>query len=126
MISGTSFAGTLRKSLLFAPLLFAAACAAVPQSSTINAIPASPPKGEPGGIAGMAASELRVAFGRPAFIRKDGTMQMWRYDGTACKAFFFLYPDGSDLSVRHVETVPRSAGEAADPACLKSLRAPVS
>lgn len=108
--------------------LAAAACTTPPQPSTMNALPPAPPSGEPGDITGMAASQLRVAFGQPAFVRKDGTTEMWRYDGRSCKAFFFLYPNGSDLAVRHVETIPHSAEEAADPVCLKALRAspPVS
>jgi hypothetical protein len=126
MIFSGTLPGAMRKSLAFALLLLTAACATPPVSPLINAIPAAPPKGEPGGIAGMAASQLRVAFGAPAFIRKDGANQMWRYDGQSCKAFFFLYPDGGDLSVRHVETIPRGTDEAADPACLKALRVPVS
>lgn len=105
--------------------LLAAACstAPAPQTPTINALPPAPPSGEPADVTGMAATQLRVAFGQPAFVRKDGTAEMWRYDGQSCKAFFFLYPNGSDLAVRHVETIPRSADEAADPACLKALRA---
>jgi len=126
MMFGSTISGLSRKSAVFAPLLLMAACATPPPSPTINAIPAAPPKGEPNDIAGMVESQLRVAFGAPAFVRKDGAMQMWRYDGQSCKAFFFLYPDGGDLTVRHVETVPRSADEAADPACLKSLRVPLS
>ncbi len=46
---------------------------------------------------------------------------MWRYDGAACRAFFFLY--GSPLMVRHVETLPHGAESAADIACLTALRA---
>ena len=89
MISGRTLPGAMRKSPAIALFLLTAACATAP-SSSINTIPAAPPKGEPGGIAGMAASQLRVAFGAPAFIRKDGANQMWRYDGQSCKAFFFL------------------------------------
>ena len=106
--------------------LLAASCATAPPQSTINALPQSPPKGEPSDVTGMASAQLRVAFGAPAFVRKDGTAQMWRYDGASCKAFFFLYPDGSDLAVRHVETIPHDSDAAADPACLKALRVPVS
>ncbi len=103
--------------------LACAGCANAPQTPTMNALPPAPPKGEPGGLTGMAPAQLRVAFGRPAFVRKDGAAEMWRYDGQSCKAFFFLYPDGSGMAVRHVETVPRTPDKAADPACLKALRA---
>jgi hypothetical protein len=48
---------------------------------------------------------------------------MWRYDSAGCRAFFFLYPVGNSLSVRHVETLPRGRDMAADAGCLDSLRA---
>ena len=82
--------------------------------------------GEPPGIVGLAAQDLRTAYGVPAFVRKDGGDEMWRYDGAGCKAFFFLYPDGGTLAVRHVETLPRGTRWAADPACLNALRAAAS
>lgn len=103
----------------------AAGCATAPQqqTATINALPPAPSPGEPDGVTGLGASQLRVAFGTPAFVRKDNGVEMWRYDGAACKAFFFLYPQGTELSVRHVETIPRPRDQAADPACLNALRA---
>lgn len=85
-----------------------------------GAIPPAPPRGEPGQYLNMAAPGLQAAFGRPAFVRKDGTTEMWRYDGAACRAFFFLY--GSPPAVRHVETLPHGADSAADMACLTALK----
>ena len=109
-------------------MLLAAGCAtnAPPPAPTpspapgISAIPPAPPRGEPGQYLNMAAPGLQAAFGRPAFVRKDGSTEMWRYDGAACRAFFFLY--GSPLAVRHVETLPHGAGSAADSACLNALK----
>lgn len=86
------------------------------------ALPPAPPPGEPADVAGIAAAQLRVAFGTPALVRKDGLSEMWRYDGSSCKAFFFLYASNGALAVRHVETVPRGREIAADSACLDSLR----
>ena len=86
----------------------------------IAAIPPAPPRGEPGQYLNMAAPGLQAAFGRPAFVRKDGTTEMWRYDGAACRAFFFLY--GAPLAVRHVETLPHGAQSAADMDCLTALK----
>jgi hypothetical protein len=68
----------------------------------------------------MAAPALQAAFGHPAFVRKDGGTEMWRYDGAACRAFFFLY--GAPLAVRHVETLPHGAQSAADIDCLNALK----
>jgi len=90
-------------------------------SSAPGAIPPAPPRGEPGQYLNMAPSGLQAAFGRPAFVRKDGTTEMWRYDGAACRAFFFLY--GTPSAVRHVETLPHGAQSAADMDCLNALKA---
>ena len=101
----------------------ATACACATPPAPVVSLPAPPPAGEPAGVAGLDASQMRVAFGAPAFVRQEGAAQLWRYDGSACKAYFFLYPDGSSLSVRHVETMPRGQDMAADAACLSALRA---
>ena len=87
-------------------------------------LPEAPPPGEPVGYVGIDGGQLKVAMGNPAFVRKEGSgIEMWRYDGAGCKAFFFLYPQGSTLSVRHVETVPRPSDAAADVGCLNQMRA---
>ena len=83
-------------------------------------IPPAPPRGEPGVYLNMPEAGLQAAFGTPAFVRKDGATQMWRYDGAACRAFFFLY--GAPPAVRHVETLPHGKAEAADIGCLTNLR----
>jgi len=86
-------------------------------------LPDAPPAGEPAGYAGIDSGQLRVAMGNPVFMRKEGAgIEMWRYDGQGCKAFFFLYPKGAALSVQHVETIPRPQDAAADVSCLNRLR----
>lgn len=106
-----------------------AACAGVQQRPAAQsaapavAAPPAPPSGEPSGLAGLSSTQLRVAFGAPAFVRKEGTVELWRYDSQSCRAFFFLYPYGDALLVRHVETLPRGRDLAADESCLESLRA---
>ena len=95
---------------------------ATPAAPTIP-IPPAPAYGEPFGYEDMLAAQLRERFGAPAFVRHDGRTEMWRYDGASCRAFFFLYGEGKDSVVRHVETLPRGSASAADPACLAALRA---
>jgi hypothetical protein len=118
-------AGMMRPCLILA--LLAAGCAAkapLPTRPGTAVIPPAPPRGEPAPYLNMPTQGLQAAFGRPAFVRKDGATEMWRYDGEACRAFFFLY--GVPLAVRHVETLPHGAQSAADSACLTALRvAPV-
>jgi hypothetical protein len=126
-VTGTALvqkAKMIRRFALLVTVLAVAGCAAkapAPQTAPQARIPAAPPRGEPGQYMNMAATGLTAALGRPAFVRKDGATEMWRYDGAACRAFFFLY--GSPLAVRHVETLPHGAQNAADMACLTALRA---
>lgn len=93
-------------------------------------VPPAPPPGEPADIAGLHSTQLKEIFGTPAFVRKEGKIEIWRYDGARCKAFVFLYPFGDTLLVRHVETLPRGHEMAADETCLNSFHphqpAPVS
>ncbi|HTQ13216.1 MAG TPA: hypothetical protein VMH86_05010 [Rhizomicrobium sp.] len=109
----------IRPVLALAALALVAGCAA-PSQQRVQ-LPATPHPGEPGNVAGLTAAQVRVAFGEPAFVRKDGKVEIWRYDGAGCKGFFFFYPAAAGLSVRHVETVPRGRDIAADTACLDSL-----
>ena len=116
----------IRRVIILSLALLAGACAAKapqapPPQPTTAIIPPPPPRGEPGPWFNMAATGIQAAFGKPAFVRKDGATEMWRYDGAACRAFFFLY--GSPLTVRHVETLPHGAQSAADMDCLAALQA---
>jgi len=106
-----------------AALLLLGACASQPTASSPYALPAPPPGGEPSGFIGMTAVQLQASFGRPSFTRRENGSELWRYDVSQCRTFFFLYPEGRAMSVRHVETVPQGKGVAADPACLSVLRA---
>jgi hypothetical protein len=115
----------IRRAVILSLALLAGACTAkapvAPRAETTASIPPAPPPGEPPQYMNMAAARLQAAFGKPAFVRKDGATEMWRYDGAACRAFFFLY--GSPLMVRHVETLPHGASSAWDGACLSALSA---
>lgn len=113
-----------RKFVVLSLCALLCACAGhAPKDTTpIVSLPPPPPPGEPADLAGLDAGALRVAFGEPAFTRKDGPAEMWRYDNSACKAFFFLYSNGTTFTVRHVETLPRGSEMAADANCLAQLR----
>ena len=114
-----------RRLCALALLLLAAGCArtSAPAPTPTVPIPPPPPRGEPSEYIGMTAAKLRVALGTPQFLRQDGAGQMWRYDATGCKAFFFLYGAKGNEAVRHVETLPAGKTSAADPACLGTLKA---
>ena len=89
-------------------------------------LPPAPPAGEPAGTTGLHEADLKSQFGAPAFVRHDGTAQIWRFDGPSCKAYFFLYSRDGNTAVWHVETDPRGGSIAADENCLSALRARVA
>jgi hypothetical protein len=74
------------------------------------------------GLSSDRVESLRTAYGQPQLVRKESDSELWRYDGTNCAAFFFLYTVNGALHVRHVETLPRGQGEPIDVNCLKSIR----
>lgn len=119
---------TLERLAAAAALLLLSACASQPSGPTPRSrLPEPPPAGEPTEFVGMSSAQLQGLLGKPAFTRRENGSALWRYDTTQCRTFFFLYPAGKDMEVRHVETVPQGNGAAADPACLTALRAkPVS
>jgi hypothetical protein len=127
----------IRRPLVLCLSLFAAACASSPPQRPAapaprQAVPPAPPRDVSRDYLGMSAAALRRQMGAPAFVRKDGALELWRYDGAACHAFFFLSDPpksgdksgdkGGDKTVRDVETLPQSAPGAADPGCLAALR----
>jgi hypothetical protein len=118
----------MRKSVAALMVVTLAGCAAPRQapSPPVAPIPAAPlaPKSEPDVFTGIQATQLRALAGAPAFTRKDGATEMWRYDIAACRAFFFL--TGTPPKVQHIETLPRGKDSEADPACLSALRARTS
>jgi hypothetical protein len=86
-------------------------------------IPQAPPVGEPTDYLNLPPANLRSLLGAPQFVRQDGATELWRYDGSACRAFFFFQGPSGSQTVRHVETLPAGAASAADPLCLNALRA---
>lgn len=120
----------MKKILAGLMLSALAACAAPPRPAalppqaaleTTVPLPPPPPKGEPQQFAGLDAGRLTALAGAPAFTRKDGPTEMWRYDAGSCRVFFFF--TGAPARVQHIETMPRGQNAAADPECLNALQA---
>lgn len=118
------------KKILAGLMLSALAACAAPssrpvappvQASVEPTVPLPPPplKGEPQRFAGLDAARLTALAGTPAFTRKDGATEMWRYDAGSCRVFFFF--TGTPARVQHIETMPRGQSAAADPECLSAL-----
>ncbi len=111
----------IRKIAISMAALLLAGCAAktpAPVRTAPVPIPAPPPKqSAPPAFDGLSADALKTRLGTPAFSRKDGSTDMWRYDVKDCHAFFFLTAG----KVSHVETIPRPANQTIDTACLNAL-----
>jgi hypothetical protein len=119
----------IRRAAVLLALAALAGCAApktpAPAPGAAPSAPTPPASAarEPMDLVDMPEARLRAAFGAPAFVRRDGVSEMWRYDGAGCRAFFFLNVSGARRVVRHVETLPRGTKGPADPACLAALKA---
>ena len=112
-----------------------AACAPPPQPGapsaavTLPIIPlisgemAKPPVPEVYVPGSRNAAELRAEFGTPDFVRKETDSELWRYDGTNCALFVFLYRENDTYLLRHIETLPRGTQTATDEACVASVKA---
>jgi len=121
----------MNRTWILPALLILAGCAVQPRAPAAPPppppeptvpIPTPPPRSVPEEFTGMDAARLKTVAGIPAFTRKDGAVEMWRYDTQTCRAFFFL--SGTPGKVQHVETLPRGTDNAADPQCLNALRKP--
>ncbi len=88
--------------------------AIAPSIPAIPPAPPAPPRDEAG---------VRAAFGEPRLVRKEAQSEMWRYDGVNCALFVFLYRENETILVRHMETLPKAANEAADETCVAGIRA---
>lgn len=111
-----------KKSIICLMALALAGCAHEQRAPTPAPVPLPPPPParEPDRFNGLQGQQLQALAGAPAFARKDGPTEMWRYDRASCRAFFFF--TGSPAKVQHVETLPRGADGGADQACLNALR----
>jgi len=111
----------IRKFVILGSLLLAGCAARTPPPRVAPLVampPAPPPHAEPPDFGGLGPDALRARLGAPAFSRKEGATEMWRYDAGACHAFFFF--TGGLIS--HIETIPRGPSDSADPACLNALK----
>ncbi len=65
---------------------------------------------------------FRAEYGPPDFVRDEAESQLWRYDGSDCSLFVFLYRESEAYVLRHAETDPPGEDGVIDMACLASIR----
>jgi hypothetical protein len=112
----------MRRILIFALPLFAAACAPRPQAASIPTPTPAPQPRQDNGLNGLNAQQLVDRFGRPALQIHEGSSVKLQFRGRACVLDAYLYPsrDGQ-LRVTYVDT-RRPAGTDIDQAtCISAL-----
>jgi hypothetical protein len=117
-----SLVSIVRRASVLCLMLGVAACASHPPAPRSPAGEPSGPGVEPDTYLGLSGTALREQLGPPAFVRKDGVSELWRYDGARCRAFFFLDDAGGAQKVQHIETLPHGQARTVDSACLAALR----
>ena len=71
---------------------------------------------------GADESYFRAEYGPPDFVRQEIESQLWRYDGTDCALFLFLYLESDSYVLRHAETDPPGVAGTIDTLCLRSIK----
>ena len=74
----------------------------------------------------MTPQGLRDLLGEPGLLRREGAGEMWRYVGTECVLFLFLYPGDAEgtgpAQVTHAEFGARDNGAEPETAgCIDAL-----
>jgi hypothetical protein len=103
-------------------LLAACTGTSIPNAGKPLFIPELPPAhGQTKKLTEFTTDDLRVTFGAPAFVRKEGGNEIWRYDVGACRIFFFFYKNGGGLEMRQIESVPDGHPGGIDRNCFNAL-----
>ena len=71
---------------------------------------------------GADESYFRDEYGPPDFVRQEIESQLWRYDGSDCSLFLFLYIESESYVLRHAQTDPPGADGTINSACLSSIK----
>ncbi len=96
--------------------------ASAPAAASVRATSTAPaaPGVEVREFVGLSGAEITSALGRPpAFLRRDGKAEIWRYAGRSCFLDLFFYPKDGARRVAHAELRRREGRtEISESACL--------
>ena len=76
------------------------------------------PIAKPGDLAGRTVEQVSALLGTPAFRRRDGTAEVWRYDGNVCFLDVFFYQEQGTARVKHAEVRRRAGAPKSDRDCI--------
>lgn len=71
---------------------------------------------KPDDLIGLGASGLLKALGPATLKRQDLGNEIWQYKADTCVLFLFLYPNGDQNQVRHID----ARGAAPEP-CIRAV-----
>lgn len=74
-------------------------------------------------VLGANAASLIAAFGKPELDLREGTGRKLQFATPICVLDAYLYPQGSEPVVRHIDTRQRSGGPIDQASCVAALRA---
>jgi hypothetical protein len=71
---------------------------------------------------GFGPDRLLPILGAPDFVRRDGPAQVWQYRAKHCVLDLFLYENGENSRVEHVELRRRGHGAEPIDRCFSRMR----
>jgi hypothetical protein len=75
-------------------------------------------------LVGLDSTAIERRLGSPALRRRDAPAELWQYRSPLCVMDLFLYSEGGNFRVTHVELHSRSVEQVQAPSCLASFSAP--
>jgi len=84
------------------------AVAALPRAP--EPLPTTPPE-DPRRLVGLRGETLRGWMGESVFVRRDGIAEIWRFASETCFLDVFLYREGSEMRVAHLDARSRVVGQ---------------
>ena len=112
------------RRLVLASALLLASCGAPPPPKPAAPAVITPAPVERGSLIGLGETELLRRLGPAALTVREGDSVKLQFRGT-CVLDAYLYPDGGQMRVRHVDTRLPNGIETPQAPCLAALAKPL-
>lgn len=76
---------------------------------------------DPARLMGAGGPGVRALLGEPDLLRREAGASVWQYRATGCVLDVYLYPEGGERRVLHLEARDAATAPMATPECLKRL-----
>ena len=113
------------RRLIFASILFLAACVRPQQApQPQQAPPPEPISPQARQLLGLTPNELVGHFGKPALQIREASSLKLQFRGRQCVLDAYLYPQSGVLRVTHVDTRTPAGSDTDQAACILALENP--